>query len=113
MNWEEIGPGNYFYHEAGPWTGPATNLLDLKHEVPRQLKNSSPRLLDILYRLARTIAYAHEIGVVHRDLKPANIIVGKFGEVYVLDWGLAKILGGKTLAKELGESESPRPQPHP
>ena len=45
--------------------------------------------------------------MVHRDLKPANIIVGKFGEVYVLDWGLAKILGGKTLAKELGKSNPP------
>lgn len=83
-------------------------LLDLKHEVPEAVeKFPLPRLLDILIQVSQTIAYAHEIGVVHRDLKPANIIVGRFGEVYVLDWGLAKILGGKTLAKEIGESESP------
>ena len=82
-------------------------LLDLKHEVPDVVeKFPLPRLLDILIQVTQTIAYAHDIGVVHRDLKPANIIVGKFGEVYVLDWGLAKVLGGKSLAKELGESDS-------
>ena len=43
--------------------------------------------------------------MVHRDLKPANIIVGKFGEVYVLDWGLAKVLGGKSLAQDIGTED--------
>ncbi len=43
--------------------------------------------------------------MVHRDLKPANVIVGKLGEVYVLDWGLAKVMGGKRMASELGEEE--------
>jgi len=82
-------------------------LLDLKHEVPDAVeKFPLPRLLDILIQVCQTIAYAHEIGVVHRDLKPANIIVGKFGEVYVLDWGLAKVLGGRRLAMEIGEEES-------
>ena len=37
--------------------------------------------------------------------KPANIIVGKFGEVYVLDWGLAKVLGGKSLAHDIGTDD--------
>ena len=45
-------------------------------------------------RVAETVAFAHSAGVVHRDLKPANIMVGSFGEVLVLDWGVAKILGG-------------------
>ena len=81
-------------------------LLDLKHEVPDTVeKFPLPRLLDILIQVSQTIAYAHELGVVHRDLKPANIIVGKFGEVYVLDWGLAKVLGGKSLAIDLGDEE--------
>ena len=44
-----------------------------------------------MIQVCQTIAFAHEIGVIHRDLKPANIIIGKFGEVYVLDWGLAKV----------------------
>ncbi|MBI5849651.1 MAG: protein kinase, partial [Planctomycetes bacterium] len=48
------------------------------------------RVVDVLSRVGETVAYAHEHGVVHRDLKPANVMVGRFGETYVLDWGLAR-----------------------
>jgi serine/threonine-protein kinase len=51
------------------------------------------RLLSAFSRICLAVAYAHERGVVHRDLKPANLILGEYGEVYVLDWGLAKLLG--------------------
>ena len=75
-------------------------LFDLRQEVPEVMeKFPLPRLLDILIQVSQTIAYAHDQGVIHRDLKPANIIVGKFGEVYVLDWGLAKVLSAPTLKK--------------
>ena len=47
------------------------------------------RLVDALGRVARTVAYAHERQVVHRDIKPDNIMVGAFGEVLVMDWGIA------------------------
>jgi len=52
-----------------------------------------PRLLSVFERIVETVAFAHSQGVLHRDLKPANIMVGAHGEVWVLDWGLAKTLG--------------------
>jgi formylglycine-generating enzyme required for sulfatase activity/serine/threonine protein kinase len=50
------------------------------------------RILGLLVKVCEAMTYAHAKGVIHRDLKPANVMVGKFGEVYVMDWGLAKIL---------------------
>ncbi|MEZ5305017.1 MAG: serine/threonine-protein kinase [Verrucomicrobiales bacterium] len=52
-----------------------------------------PRLVGVLVRACQAVAYAHGKGVIHRDLKPANIMVGELGEVYVMDWGLAKQVG--------------------
>ena len=51
-----------------------------------------PRFLGIFQQVCQTLAYAHNRHVIHRDLKPANIMVGAFGEVQVMDWGLAKVL---------------------
>ena len=50
------------------------------------------RLLDVLVQVASAVAYAHSKGIVHRDLKPANVMLGEYGEVIVVDWGLAKVL---------------------
>ena len=50
------------------------------------------RLLEQLAQVASTVAFAHSRGIVHRDLKPANVMLGDFGEVVVVDWGLAKVL---------------------
>jgi len=48
------------------------------------------RLLELFRRLCLVVEYAHEKGVIHRDLKPANVMLGEYGEIHVLDWGLAQ-----------------------
>ena len=69
-------------------------ILDALRDEPASAEKEYPlsRLLNIFVSVAHAIAYAHSRGVIHRDLKPANIMVGDFGEVYVMDWGLAKVL---------------------
>ncbi len=57
-----------------------------------------PALLTIFQKICDAIAFAHSKGVIHRDLKPANIMLGEYGEVLVMDWGLARASGRNEAA---------------
>jgi serine/threonine protein kinase len=73
-----------------------------------QETHSLPDLLRIFQKVCEAVAFAHAHGVIHRDLKPENIMAGAFGEVLVMDWGLAKIVEaeGRGLRAEGEERET-------
>jgi len=56
-------------------------------------ETSLHELLEIFLKVCDAVAFAHSRSVIHRDLKPENVMIGEFGEVLVMDWGLAKVLG--------------------
>jgi serine/threonine protein kinase len=59
----------------------------------RKLTPSSFTLLQTFQKICDAVSFAHNQGVIHRDLKPENIIVGSFGEVLIMDWGVARVAG--------------------
>jgi serine/threonine-protein kinase len=65
--------------------------------------------LEIFLKVCDAIAYAHHRGVIHRDLKPDNIIVAGFGQVYVMDWGLARLSRTRPASGKNAQMEAPGP----
>ncbi|MCA8953947.1 MAG: serine/threonine protein kinase, partial [Planctomycetes bacterium] len=111
-------PGVPALHEVGicpdqrPWF--SMRLVSGRTLAGRLAERADPSigvagLLAVALAIARTVAYAHARGVVHRDLKPSNIMVGAFGEVQVMDWGMAKVLGEGGNADELRAREAWQP----
>src|SRR4029079_6682456 len=80
----------------------------LKHRAELRQQWPMVRLLGAFVQVSRALAYAHARGVLHRDIKPENILLGDFGEVYLADWGLAKVLPKSKLAIH-GEGSIPPP----
>jgi serine/threonine-protein kinase len=73
--------------EGVPWE----ELMDDRAEIARRFGADDPLEwnLQTLMEVCNVVAFAHSRGIVHRDLKPENVMVGDYGEVYVVDWGLA------------------------
>jgi len=69
-------------------------------------------LLTIFQKVCDAVAFAHSKGVVHRDLKPANIMIGDYGEVLVMDWGLAKKIHGANVERPTSNAEHRTSEEH-
>jgi formylglycine-generating enzyme required for sulfatase activity len=101
---------------AGPDGAPFYTMRIVKKRSLRDLFSnptlratwSTARLAGVLLQVARALGYAHSRGVLHRDIKPENILVGDHGEVYVADWGLAKLEKGSPIQIH-GEGSAPPP----
>jgi serine/threonine protein kinase len=108
-------PGVVPVYEAGQWpTGTpfyamklisGVTLRDLLDETPRERRLA---LLPRLIAAVDAVTFAHVRRVVHRDLKPSNILCGPYGDTYVIDWGLAKILD-PSLEQSLRPDQPPSP----
>ena len=80
--------------------------VTLQHKL-RDPEASLQELLRAFIDVCFAIEFAHSRGVIHRDLKPANIMVGDFGEVYVLDWGVARVVAAADDTPSLAHSDTP------
>jgi tetratricopeptide (TPR) repeat protein len=101
-------------HDLGglPDGRPFLAMKLIKGQTPEELLKARTevaadrgRFIAAIEQVCQALAYAHSHGVIHRDLKPANVMVGAFGEVQVMDWGLAKVLG-PSLA-DASDAEAP------
>ncbi|SMF21945.1 hypothetical protein SAMN02745866_01373 [Alteromonadaceae bacterium Bs31] len=90
--------GNYYF------TMKLVHGYTLREVLNYRERYDLTQLMDVIVQMARALGYAHSRGVVHRDIKPENILIGPYGEVLVLDWGLAKVWHKDTQVVE-DESE--------
>ncbi len=94
-DWGELPDGRVYY---------VMKLVQgLRLDDPAVGRKSTGELLRIFQSICQAVSFAHSQGIIHRDLKPPNIMVGSYGEVLVLDWGVAKVVS----SPDPGNGESP------
>jgi serine/threonine protein kinase len=102
-------PGIVPVHDVGTLAdGRAFYAMKLVRGAPLDAldRRSLVERLEIIERICEAVAFAHARGVIHRDLKPQNVMVGPFGEVLVMDWGVAKLSAGEAGALGVGDSRA-------
>lgn len=90
-----------FHGLMDPGAAAATGRSEAPDLAGMEFRELLGRFLDV----CDAIDYAHSRGVLHRDLKPANIMLGKYGETLVVDWGLAKVIGRPDIVPAIGEGD--------
>lgn len=103
-------PGIVPVHDAGTLPDGRTFycMKQVEGQTFDQYVNRLPlrQRLQLFQRVTEPLAFAHSRGIIHRDLKPGNVMIGSFGEVLIMDWGLAKVMGASVAAPEASSSES-------
>ncbi len=79
------------------------SLREVLSDPRRRAELSLARLCAILVQVCRGLSYAHASGVIHRDIKPENILLGDYGEIYIADWGLCKVVDEEEPPLRRGE----------
>ena len=109
----ELGEGQVpvLHHavRAGPHVERGDPGLPQEAGRRRGRPGRSDRALECVRRVCHAVAYAHSRGIIHRDLKGQNVVLGDFGEVIVLDWGLAKRVGPDRERRSRGGDARGRP----
>jgi serine/threonine protein kinase len=103
--------GNVYYTMKYMKGSLLSDVLDAIRHGQQDVIEQYPlaRLLTIFQKTCDAIAFAHSRSVVHRDLKPDNVMIGGFGEVVVMDWGLAKVLSSSQISTSAEEAIEPLP----
>lgn len=97
--------GNYYF------TMKLVHGYTLREVLDYRERYDLTQLMEVMEQVGQALAYAHSMGVLHRDIKPDNVLVGPYGEVLLLDWGLAKVWHKSDLGDGDGDNEEAEGDP--